>query len=62
MSRTDVPRNRAEDEELWQTELGQYIEAHADDSVTIEEVRRLLSSIDDSVSDMIVEERESYDY
>lgn len=60
MSRMDESRSRVEDEGLWQTELGQYIEAHADDSVSIDEVRRLLSSIDGSVSYMVVEERESY--
>jgi hypothetical protein len=42
-----------EDEEFWESELGQYISAEADDSVSVEEVRKALSAIPGSLAEEI---------
>lgn len=47
-----------EDEEFWESELGQYISAEADDSVSIEEVRSALSAIPGSLAEEISRERD----
>jgi hypothetical protein len=47
-----------EDEGFWEGELGQYIAAEADDSVSVEEVRKALSAIPGSLAEEISRERD----
>jgi hypothetical protein len=47
-----------EDESFWENELGQYIAAEADASVSIEEVRKALSTIPGSLAVEISRERD----
>jgi hypothetical protein len=48
-----------EDQELWQSELGQYIEQEADDSISVEEVRCALAVIPESLAGAIRQERDA---
>lgn len=47
-----------EDEEFWESELGQYISAEADASIPIAEVRKALSVIQESLAAEISLERD----
>ena len=47
-----------EDEGFWESELGQYIAAEADDSVSVEEIRKALSAIPGSLAEEISRERD----
>lgn len=49
---------QVEDESFWENELGQYIAAEADASVSIEEVRKALSTIPGSLAAEISRERD----
>jgi hypothetical protein len=49
---------QVEDERFWQSELGQYIAAEADASISIEEVRKALSVIPGSLAEDISRERD----
>jgi predicted DNA-binding antitoxin AbrB/MazE fold protein len=46
------------DEELLDTEYIRYCEANADDSITLEKIRKALASISGSMTDDFIEERE----
>jgi hypothetical protein len=57
----DKPEERVtpvEDERFWESELGQYIAAEADVSVSIDEVRKALSVIPGSLAAEISRERD----
>jgi hypothetical protein len=47
-----------EDAQFWESGLGQYIAAKADDSITIADVRQALSVIPDSLAAKISKERD----
>jgi hypothetical protein len=47
-----------EDQELWRSELGIYIQQEADDTVSLEEVRQALAVIPDSLATEVHRERE----
>ena len=47
-----------EDIELWQSELGRYIEDEADESVSVDELRQALSAIPGSMAAEISAERD----
>lgn len=47
-----------EDQEFWQSELGQYIQQEADDAVSLDEVRRALAVIPGSLAAAIGQERD----
>ncbi|MGH7964511.1 MAG: hypothetical protein ACRERD_22310 [Candidatus Binatia bacterium] len=47
-----------EDEEFWESELGQYVSAEADESISIEEVRKTLSTIPGSLAAEVRRERD----
>lgn len=47
-----------EDLELWQSELGRYIEAEADERISLESVRRALAAIPGSMATQISAERD----
>jgi len=49
---------QVEDESFWENELGQYIAAEADANVSIEEVRKALSTIPGSLAAEISRERD----
>jgi hypothetical protein len=49
---------QVEDESFWENELGQYITAEADANVSIEEVRKVLSTIPGSLAAEISRERD----
>lgn len=49
---------QVEDEEFWESELGQYISAEADASIAVEEVRKALSAIPGSLAAEISRERD----
>jgi hypothetical protein len=58
MKRSPVsPLADLEDQELWQSELGQYIQHEADDAISIEEVRCALAVIPESLAVAIRQER-----
>ena|SRR5437867_3045443 len=49
---------QVEDEEFWESELGQYLSAEADASIAIEEVRKALSGIPGSLAAEVSRERD----
>ena len=49
---------QVEDENFWEDELGQYLAAEADASVSVEEVRKALSTIPGSLAAEIRRERD----
>jgi hypothetical protein len=51
-------REPIEDLEFWQSELGKYIEAEADERVSIESVRRVLAAIPGSMAAEVSTERD----
>lgn len=58
MSQTTLKVADLEDQELWQSELGSYIQQEADDTVSLEEVRRALAIIPGSLATEVCRERE----
>jgi len=50
--------SHGEDAQFWESELGQYIAAEADDSIAIEDVRQALSVIPGSLAAEISRERD----
>jgi hypothetical protein len=56
--KSEQPATHVEDERFWEDELGQYIAAEADTSVSIEEVRNALSTIPGSLAAEIRRERD----
>jgi|FaiFalFF_MnMetaG_3_1042247.scaffolds.fasta_scaffold14504_3 hypothetical protein len=48
-----------EDQELWQSELGQYIQHEADDTISVEEIRCALAVIPESLAMAIHQERDA---
>ena len=49
---------QGEDAQFWESELGQYVAAEADDSIAIEDVRQALSVISGSLAAEISRERD----
>jgi hypothetical protein len=49
---------QGEDAQFWESELGQYVAAEADDSIVIEDVRQALSMIPGSLAAEISRERD----
>jgi hypothetical protein len=50
--------SQGEDAQFWESELGQYVAAEADDSIAIEDVRQALSVIPGSLAAEISRERD----
>ena len=57
-SRPKEQGTEVEDERFWESELGRYISAEADASLSIEEVRKVLSVIPGSLAAEISRERD----
>jgi hypothetical protein len=57
-ARPEGPVIQGEDAQFWESELGQYIAAEADDSIAIEDVRQALSVIPGSLAAEISRERD----
>ena len=57
-ARSEGPVIQGEDAQFWESELGQYIAAEADDSIAIEDVRHALSVIPGSLAAEISRERD----
>jgi len=58
MERPGVTTPELEDQEFWQSELGQYIRQEADDTVLLDEIRRALAAIPGSLAAEIGRERD----
>jgi len=57
-ARPEVQVLQGEDAQFWESELGQYVAAEADDSIAIEDVRQALSVIPGSLAAEISRERD----
>ena len=56
--RPEAQMIQGEDVQFWESELGQYVAAEADDSIAIEDVRQALSVIPGSLAAEISRERD----